>query len=197
MDEDFSMTEEEIEEIEEDINPMDDTEIIIEDTLIQTVQTPIYEFQLRDKTHPDYTCCVSIIEWIKSNLEELTDTHNDQVFSKVNYGYNQDTLKGFGKKPVCDVYIDHMEYSSDFDNNKPNTVHSFIICYLKGNMNNSYLKACELTDFLIQQFEENEDFRELDNIVRGTSVSNVELEIIPSGKTYGVLSAFELEHELY
>ena len=64
-------------------------------------------------------------------------------------------------------------------------------------MNNAYLKMCELTDYLIQQFEENEEFRELDSIVRYTRVANVELQIIPSAKSYGVICAFELQHKLY
>ena len=156
-----------------------------------------YEFTIKGKTSPDYQCCVSIIEWIKTNLESLTDDNNHTLFGKVNYGYNTETIKGFGKKPVADVYIDTLNYGSDFDDNYPDTVNSFIICYLKGNMNNAYVKACELTDFLIQQFEENEEFRELDSIVRYTRVANVELQIIPSAKSYGVICAFELQHKLY
>lgn len=176
---------------------MDDTDIVIDGVTIQTVETPVFEFTLADKTHPDYSCCVPIIEWIKSNLESLTDDYGKSVFSKVNYGYNSETLKGFGGKPVADVYINNLGYMSTLDNNKPETVNSFIICGLKGNMNVAYLKACELTDFLIQQFEENESFRELATVVRDTSVENMEFEIIPNGKTYGVLCAFELQHELY
>ena len=176
---------------------MDDTDVVIDTETAQVIETPIYEFTITGQTHPDYQCTKSIIEWIKQNLEELVDDYNDPIFSKVNYGYNNDTIKGFGKKPVCDIYIDHLEYSTDFDDNKPETVTSFIICYLKGNMNNAYLKTCELTDFLIQQFEENTLFRELSDIVRDTSVANVELQIVPGTKTYGVLCAFELEHKLY
>jgi hypothetical protein len=71
-------------------------------------------------------------------------------------------------------------------------------------MNNAYLKACELTDYLIQEFNDNEDFRRLTlhednnvlNIVRDTFIQDVRLRIIPQGKAYGVLCAFELEHEL-
>ena len=177
--------------------PMDETDIVIDGTTIQTVETPVYEITLRDKTHPDYKCCVPIIEWIKQNLDGLTDDYDNPIFSKVNYGYNSETLKGFGKKPVADVYINNLEYGTDFDNNKPEHVNSFIICALKGNMNHTYLKACELTDFLIQQFEEQESFRELEDVVRNTSVSDVGIEIIPSGKSYGVLCTFELQHELY
>ena len=190
------MTEEEIQQETEEL--MDDTDIVLTDNeTVATIETPVYEFTVTGQTHPDYQCCSAIVQWIQTNLEGLTDDYNKALFSKVNLGYNSDTIKGFGKKPVADVYIDTLSYGSDFDNNKPDTVHSFIICYLKGNMNNAYLKACELTDYLIQQFEESEAFRELEDIVRYTRVANVELQIIPNGKTYGVLCAFELEHELY
>ena len=191
------ITDEPIEPINEDEDVLDDTDIVIDDTTAQVIETPVYEFTITGKTHPDYQCCASIIEWIKSNLESLTDDYNKSLFSKVNYGYNENTVKSFGKKPVADVYINNLNYDSDFDNNYPNTVNSIIIAYLKGNMNVAYLKACELTDFLVQQFEENEEFRELDNLVRYTSVENVRLEIIPNGKSYGVLCGFELLHKLY
>lgn len=176
---------------------MDDTDIVIDDVTVQTVETPVFEFTLSNKTHLDYRCCVAIIEWIKQNLDDLTDDNDDPVFSKVNYGYNSETLKGFNKKPVADVYLNNLEYSDTFDNNKPEHVNSFIICSFKGNMNYTYVKVCELVDFLIQQFNENESFRELDGVVRATSITDVGFEIIPSGKTYGLLCTFELQHELY
>ena len=156
-----------------------------------------YDFNLTEKTLYDYKCTKQIIEWLQSNMESLTDDNNKTLFSKVNLGYNENTLKGFGKKPVCDVYINRINYTSDLQTNTPNTVTSFIICYLKGNMNNTYLKACELIDYLIQEFEETNSFRELPTIIRETFVRNVEVRVIPQGKTYGVLCAFELEHELY
>ena len=163
-----------------------------------------YEFELTPKTNVDYQCSKYIVEWLKSNMENITDSNNHKLFSKVNYGYNQETIKGFGKKPVCDVYINNISYDSDLVNNVPDNVTTFIICYLKGNMNNAYLKACELTDYLIQEFNDNEEFRKLTllvddgvlNIVRDTFIRNIELQIVPSGKTYGVICAFELEHEL-
>ena len=167
-----------------------------------------YEFNLTPETSIDYQCSKHIVEWLQSNMSNITDSNNKKLFSKVNYGYNQDTLKGFGKKPVCDVYIDNIGYSSDFIENAPSNVKSFIICYLKGNMNNTYLKACELTDYLIQEFSTNESFRRLtltstvnnetsiQNIVKDTFIRDVKLQIIPTGKTYGVLCAFELEHIL-
>lgn len=156
-----------------------------------------YEFDLEEETHPDFRVTKQIMEWLKSNMESLTDSHNHTVFSKVNYGYNENTLKGFGKKPVCDVYINEINYSNDLRTNTPSTVNTFIISYLKGNMNSVYLKACELTDYLLQGFEENDEWRELSSVVRNTRVRNVELQLIPGTKTYGVLCAFELEHELY
>ena len=163
-----------------------------------------YEFELTPKTNVDYQCSKYIVEWLKSNMENITDSNNHKLFSKVNYGYNQETIKGFGKKPVCDVYINNISYDSDLTNNVPDNVTTFIICYLKGNMNNAYLKACELTDYLIQEFNDNEEFRKLTllvddgvlNIVGNTFIRNVQLQIVPSGKTYGVICAFELEHEL-
>lgn len=156
-----------------------------------------YEFNLEEETHPDYRVTKQIMEWLKDNMESLTDSHNRSVFSKVNYGYNENTIKGFGKKPICDVYINELNYSNDLKTNTPSTVNTFIISYLKGNMNTVYLKACELTDYLLQGFEENEEWRELLYVVRNTRVKNVELQLIPGNKTYGVLCAFELEHELY
>ena len=157
----------------------------------------VYTFHVTGKTTPDYQCTVSIMRWLKTNLESLLDDYNAPVFSKVNYGYNEDTLKGFGKKPVADVYLNNIEYVTDFDDNHPNKVHTIIIVYLKGDMNRTYLKACELTDFLVQEFEENKGFRRLPDIVRDTFVRNVEVQIRPGSKAYGVLCAFELEHDLY
>ena len=156
-----------------------------------------YEFDLEDETHPNYQITKPIMIWLKENMESLTDTHNHTVFGKVNYGYNENTLKGFGKKPVCDVYLNELDYSNDLKNNIPDNVTSFIICYVKGNMNTVYLKACELTDYMLQGFEENTNWRELPHVVKNTEVLNVGFELIPGNKTYGVLCAFELEHELY
>ena len=164
-----------------------------------------YEFDLEPEITIDYRISKQILEWLKENMENITDSNDKKLFSKVNYGYTEDTIKGFGKKPVCDVYINSITYDSDLHVNVPSSVTSFIICYLKGNMNNAYLKATELTDYLIQEFNDNPEFRELQlhenddtiNIVRDTFIRDVELQNIPSGKTYGVICAFELEHELY
>ena len=180
------------------------------DKLMTTIDTDItYEFTITDKTSPSYKFTQAIIEWLKENMETLSDDHNNTIFSKVNYGYNEETIKGFGKKPVCDVYIGNIGYDSDVYENRPKTVTSYIISYLKGNMNIAYSKACELADYMVQEFNENDNFRELvlketveevtttTGIVRNTFIRDIRFEIIPAGKAYGVLCAFELEHQLY
>lgn len=164
-----------------------------------------YTFDVVPQTVNDYRVCKNILEWLKSNMENLTDTNDNKLFSKVNYGYNEQTLKGFGKKPVCDVYLTKTNYSDDFQHNHPSIVVSNIICSLKGNMNNAYIKAAELNDYLLQEFETNEDFHILElfeddttvrTIVGRTRVTDAEMKIIPQGKSYGVLVAFELEHTI-
>lgn len=156
-----------------------------------------YEFKISESLSFDYKCCSSIINWLKDNLESITDDNGKLLFNKVNFGYNEESIKGFGKKPVCDVYINNLNYDSDFDGIRPDSVTSFVICYLKGNMNTAYEKSCELADYLIQEFNENESFRRLTDVVMETYVRDVQFTIIPTGKTYGILCAFELEHILY
>lgn len=161
-----------------------------------------YCYDLESITSNDYRVTKKIIGWLHTNLTSLVDAEDNPVFSKVNYGYNENTIKGFGKKPVADVYLPQATYDSDFQHNKPTSINSVIICYLKGNMNTTYLKACELMDYLLQEFEENPDWRELSEtvddtyyqIVQDTFVRRSELQLIPGQKTYGVLCAFELEH---
>ena len=72
-------------------------------------------------------------------------------------------------------------------------------------MNNAYIKAAELNDYLLQEFENNDDFHTLElfendtpirTIVGRTRVTDAEMKIIPQGKSYGVLVAFELEHTI-
>ena len=154
-----------------------------------------YCFCLSEETSIDYTVCSDTMEWLKTNMESIKDTNNVTLFSKVNYGYNENTLKTFGKKPVCDVYIGNIKLSTDMTINQPSSINTFIICYLKGNMNNTYAKACELTDYLIQEFMTNDDFRTSD-LIYDTIIEDIRFNIIPQGKTYGVLCAFELQHKI-
>ena len=155
-------------------------------------------------TDKNYQKCKLILEWLKSNMESITDNNDNKLFNKVNYGYNENTIKGFGNKPVCDVYLTQTNYSYDINNDYPSSVTSNIIVYLKGNMNNAYIKAAEINDYLIEQFTTNNKFRLLnlydeheefiEAVVNETKIVNSELRIIPSGKTYGVLVALELDH---
>jgi hypothetical protein len=163
-----------------------------------------YCFDLLPLTEKSFQRCYMILEWLKSNMENIKDSNNEVLFNKVNYGYNEGTLKGFGNKPVCDVYLTKTNYSYDINNDYPSSVTSNIIVYLKGNMNNAYLKAAEINDYLIQEFTNNNKFRLLneydkDNefvrtIVNETKIKDSAIRIIPSGKTYGVLVALELDH---
>lgn len=172
------------------------------ETIIETDEE--YCFDVTGLTGNNYKFSKKIVEWLQSNLTNLKDVNEQTIFSKVNYGYNENTIKGFGKKPVADVYLTNTTYDSDFQHNKPTSINSVIICYLKGNMNNTYLKACELQDYLLQEFEENKAWRELSTtiddtyyrIVNDTFIRRTELRLIPGQKTYGVLCAFELEHQL-
>ena len=156
-----------------------------------------YYFTVTEKTSPEYTITQQILEWIKGNLETLTDNDNRTLFGKVNYGYNEKTLKTFGAKPVADIYINNIKYGADFDYHNPREVHSIIICYLKGTNNNSYFKACELHDYIMQEFLSNKDYSFLDEIVKESFITNSEVLNNPGSKKWGVMCAFEITHILY
>ena len=155
-----------------------------------------YEFAVTEKTIPDYRMCGQISQWIHNNLEELTDDDDHVIFGKVNYGYNEETLKSFGKKPVADVYIDNIDYSSDFTVHTPITAHSIIIFHVKGGNDSAYLKACQLHDYIMQQFIDNEDWKCLTDMVVDTVITNSELLNHPRNG-WAVMGAFEVEHTLY
>ena len=58
------------------------------------IETDItYHFEVKEETCLDYKFTSSIIEWITGYLSELTDANNKRIFSKVNTGYNEDTLR--------------------------------------------------------------------------------------------------------
>lgn len=161
-----------------------------------------YTFCLESETQ--YTRLQRTIQWLKSNMESLKDSNQEPLFSKVNLGYNENTIKGFGKKPVCDVYLSKTNYNHKVGDAYPSSIVSNIIIYLKGNMNNAYLKACEVNDYIIQEFATNKQFQYLsvteDNkkvlIINDTKITDSEIRIIPSSKSYGVLVALELTHSI-
>ena len=197
------MTEEELtnqeeEEEEEEVEPTTvETDIDIEDETKETIDTPIYEFHFTERTIPDYSISVAISEWLVTNLSSITDDDDNVVFSKVNTGFNENTLKTFGKKPVCDVYINSIEYDTDFDHSAPKTVNTIILFYLKGANNHTYSQVCAIHDYIMQEFIENESFRRLEDVVLDTHITNSELMSQPINKKWGVMGAFELSHQLY
>ena len=156
----------------------------------------IYEFTVTERTQPDYRMCASISQWIHDNLEALTDDDDNVLFNKINYGYNEETLKGFGKKPVADVYIDSVEYGDDLTYTQPESVNSIVIVHVKGVSDKAYLKACELHDYIMQEFITNTNWREHSNIVRDTKITDSQLMNHPRNG-WAVMVAFELRHDLY
>ena len=156
-----------------------------------------YTFTISEKTTPDYRMTYTIIKWLQEELENLTDDDDHTIFSKVNCGFSESSLKSYGKKPVCDVYLDRVEYDGDFDNHIPMNAYTFIIFHMKGANNPNYLKACSLHDYLMQELITNESLRTLPNIVKDTHIENSEIRIQPVNKKWGIIGAFKLKHKLY
>lgn len=157
-----------------------------------------YLFQVSETTsHPDYRMATSVSQWIKGNLEALTDDNDKTIFNKISYGYDSEKLKTFGIKPTADIYIDHVEYDSTLDNCAPVSVHTIIIFYMKGTNDVAYMKTTELHDLLMQMFLTDEDWKILPGVVRSTVITNSQLMSQPSNKKWGAMGAFELTHHLY
>lgn len=155
-----------------------------------------YVLELSEVTDPDYSMTVAISNWLKENLETLKDDHDNVIFSKVNTGFSENNLKTFGAKPTCDVYIDHVEYESEFDTHHPETVHTIVLFYIKGSNNTSHANACALHDYIMQKFLVDSSFKKLPDIVKDTYITHSELRNQPINKKWGVMGAFELTHEL-
>lgn len=195
------MTEEEnnnnnnIETVEEN-ETMDDTNINIEDTTIQVIETPIYTFTITQQLDPNYGVTTKIIQWLQTNMTSLKDDYENSLFGKVNYGFNEKVIKTFGKKPVCDVYINKIEYDTDFDAHTPKEVHSIVIFYMKGANNKTYLKATELHDLLMQKFLTDENFIRSSE-VRETYITDSTIQNRNIRGGYGVMGTFELTHILW
>lgn len=156
----------------------------------------IYDFEIDDVTLPDYKVTRSILEWLRENLSQLKDDNLQTIFNKVNLGYNENSLKSLGKKPVCDIYLSSIEYKDYLDYQVPNKYETVIVVSLKGNANNTYAKGLELHDYMLQEFIENQSWRELTDIVKETRILNSEVQINGGNKVWGTLILFELEHIL-
>ena len=131
-----------------------------------------YQFKVSGKTSPDFTMSTQISQWLVDNLT-------------------------FGKQPVCDVYIDHIDYDTDFDFNRPKTAHTIVLFYLKGANNHTYMQVASLHDYIMQEFTTNPEFKELTGVVRDTFVNGSKLMMQPINKKWGVMGAFELTHALF
>ena len=156
----------------------------------------IYTFTITGQVQPEYSMSTQISNWLQTNLSSLTDDYNTSLFGKVNLGFSDESLRTFGKKPVCDVYIDNIAYSTDFDAQVPFKVNTMVLYYFKGANTPVYSKACQLHDLLMQEFLTNEEWQR-STLVRSTSITNSEIRIQPLGKKWGVIGAFQLSHDLY
>lgn len=172
------------------------TEIII-DNEVEDIDDIVYQVTIDEKLTPEYKITLPILTWLQDNLEDLKDDYNQSIFSKVNTGFNESILKSFGKKPVCDVYINGVEYDTDFDAHTPKKVHSIVLFYLKSSNNKSYVKACMLHDLLMQEFITNQDFRHLSDVVLNTYIEDSSVNIRNMSNGMGVMGVFELTHTLY
>ena len=181
---------------DEALDTLVETDVVIDDTITET-ETPVYTFTITEKVQPNYGMTHSIIEWLQENMESLVDDHNKAIFGKVNTGFNDSNIKTFGKSPVCDVYIDRVEYETNLDSCIPIKVHTIIIFYMKGANNPTYLKATNLHDLIMQEFLVNDTFKLLDNVVRDTYITNSEIRNQAIRGGYGVMGTFELTHDLY
>lgn len=156
-----------------------------------------YKFCVSGKTKPHYQFDQKISEWLQKNMEGLTDDNDELLFSQVNTGFNESSLKTFGHKPTCDVYVNKIQYDSTFDYSKPEIARSIIIFYFKGANNHSYMKACEIHDYLMQELIVNESFKQLESIVSDTHIIESRVMTQPIQKKWGVMGTFELAHNLY
>lgn len=155
-----------------------------------------YSFSIEEKLNREYKFTSNISNWIKSNLESLTDDEENYLFNKVNLGYHEESLKTFGGHPVCDVHLGHIEYDDTLVDRTPLKAHSVLVFYFKGSNDAAYLKCCDVHDYLMQEFITNTNFRELDDIVSDTYILDSELMSQPSNKKWGAMGALELVHIL-
>ena len=157
-------------------------------------------FKITDKTTPRFKVTVAVSEWLVNNLSSLKDDDNKTIFNKVSTGFNQDKLKTFSGHPTCDVYINGLDYDTDFDYCQPVSVNSIVLFYFKGANNKAYMKACELHDYLMQELITNDSWRSLTVkdklIVKDTVITNSKLMMQPINKKWGCMGAFELSHKL-
>ena len=159
-----------------------------------------FQFCISGKVQPSFKMTVAISEWLVNNLSALKDDHDKTIFNKVNTGYNENNLKTFSGRPSCDVYINSIDYETDFDYCQPIAVKSIVLFYMKGANKTAYMKACELHDYLMQELITNDSWRSLTVkdklIVKDTVITNSQLMMQPIQKKWSCMGAFELSHKL-
>ena len=155
-----------------------------------------YTFSVSERLKREYKFSSSLSRWIQSNLESIKDDNNKPLFNKVNFGYSDETLKTFGKRPVCDVQIGRVEYKDDLPDSIPEKVHTVLVFYFKGANDAAYLRCGDIHDYLIQEFINNPEFRMLEDVVDDTFIVDSELMNQPFNKKWGVMGAIELIHIL-
>lgn len=156
----------------------------------------IYDFEIDEVVYPDYKVGHTVLTWLQGNLASITDDNTKPLFNRVNLGFNEDTIRNFTDKPICDVYLNNVDYKNDFDFNTPDNINSIIVISLRGKANNTYGKALQIQDYITQEFIENLNFRELDRIVSETRITNSRIEMNRENKILTTLIIFELNHVL-
>ena len=187
----------------------EETTIDTNETETTTTETPIdpntitvdidetYRFTISAKTTPNYKMAATISNWLIENLSNLTDDNNHKIFGKVNLGFNEDTIRTFGSKPVCDIYIDNIEYNTDFDTTRPVRVNTIVLFYMKGTKSATYRQACNLHDYIMQSFITDEDWQILNGYVSETFITGSRVMNQQIRQQWGVMGAFTLTHTLY
>lgn len=155
-----------------------------------------YEIHISEKTTPEYTISTLISEWLHDNLEGLTDDDDNPLFNKVNYGFNEENLKSYGVRPICDVHTSDFKYLNDFDISELDKVRSIIIAYTKGANDKAYMRICKVHDYLVQEFSTNPQFRQLPDTVLNTYVVSSRIMVQPIRKVWGCMCAVELTHNI-
>ncbi len=159
-----------------------------------------FQFCVSGQTQSSFKVSVAVSEWLVNNLSSLKDDNDKIIFNKVSNGFNQNKLKTFSGHPTCDVYINSIDYETDFDYCQPVNVNTIVLFYFKGANNKAYMKACELHDYIMQEFITNDSWKTLTvkdkQIVQDTVITNSQLMMQPIQKNWGVMGAFELSHKL-
>ena len=153
-----------------------------------------FEFKFNDVISPEYGFAVQIIDALNEYLTSLTDDHGNKLFNKVNNGFNENQLKNWGNRPICDIYINSFEYDDDFDISKPSKAHVILLCYTKGANNNTYHQISMVHDYLVQCIGTDNKVRYLNGIANGCNLEQTQLMVQPIRKAWAMMASFEITY---